>query len=308
MKKSSRAFARSNSTDRSKSIRSKAPVPGNCIRLRGACQHNLKNLDIDFPLHQLSVICGVSGSGKSSLAFDTLFAEGQRRYIESFSAYTRQFLQRIDKPRFESLEPLPPSIAVTRDARSRNNRSTVGTASEMMEYLRVFFANHAKLYCYECNRPVIAHTKETIQGTLADYENGTRCLIGFVVRWSDMGELASTLATLQSSGFLRLISNNSMLHLSNSTKDELATAFKGQESFVVVVDRLSWTGTIDSRWNQSITVAADQAMIYEPNEVVIWREVEQAETSVDGRHFEIDRFLFQLRCPYCDIDYPTADP
>lgn len=308
MKKASRAISRSNSTHRQPSIRSKTPVPGNCIRLRGARQHNLKNLDIDFPLHQLTVICGVSGSGKSSLAFDTLFAEGQRRYIESFSAYTRQFLQRIDKPRFESLEPLPPSIAVTRDARSRNNRSTVGTASEMMEYLRVFFANHAKLYCYECNRRVIAHTKETIQATLANYENGTRCLIGFVVRWSDMGELASTLATLQSSGFLRLISNHSMIHLSNSTKDELAAALKGQESFVVIVDRLIWTGTIDSRWSQSVSVAADQAMIYEPNEVVLWREVERSETSVDGRHFEIDRFLFQLRCPYCDIDYPMADP
>ena len=114
--------------------------PLGMISLRGAHQNNLQGIDLDFPLGKLTVICGVSGSGKTSLALDTLYAEGQRRYIESFSAYTRQFLQRIDKPQFDSLTNLPPSIAITREQRSRNNRSTVGTASEMLEYLRIVFA------------------------------------------------------------------------------------------------------------------------------------------------------------------------
>ena len=110
------------------------------ISLRGARQHNLKGIDLDLGIGQLTVICGVSGSGKTSLALKTLYAEGQRRYIQSFSAYTRQFLQRIDKPSFESLTNLPPSIAITRELPTRNNRSTVGTATEILEYLRMVFA------------------------------------------------------------------------------------------------------------------------------------------------------------------------
>ena len=109
------------------------------IQLRGARQNNLNGIDVDIPLGSLTVICGVSGSGKTSLALDTLYAEGQRRYIESFSAYTRQFLERIEKPKFDRLDNLPASIAVTREQRNRNNRSTVGTASEVLEYLRIVF-------------------------------------------------------------------------------------------------------------------------------------------------------------------------
>ena len=136
--------------------------PGLSILLRGAKQHNLKGIDLDIAIGQLTVICGVSGSGKTSLAIKTLYAEGQRRYIESFSAYTRQFLQRIDKPLFESLTNLPPSIAIRREMRSRNNRSTVGTASEMLEYFRVVFANHAVLNCFRCNRRVESYNPKTV--------------------------------------------------------------------------------------------------------------------------------------------------
>src|ERR1051326_3621584 len=117
----------------------------NWIRIRGAKHNNLKNLDLQIPLNALTVITGVSGSGKSTLAFDVLYAEGQRRYIESFSAYTRQFLDRLERPAAERIDGLPPAIAVTRENESRSNRSTIGTATETADYLRLLFARLGRL-------------------------------------------------------------------------------------------------------------------------------------------------------------------
>jgi len=133
-----------------------------CIELRGGGEHNLKRIDVDIPLHHLTVICGVSGSGKTSLALDTLYAEGQRRYIESFSAYARQFLARLDKPKFDRLEHLPPTLAVTRSDRSRNNRSTVGTASDLLEPLRVVFSLIAKPHCWACDASIESFTTDRV--------------------------------------------------------------------------------------------------------------------------------------------------
>ena len=124
------------------------------IELRGVAVHNLKHIDLDIPQHQLVVICGVSGSGKTSLALDTLYAEGQRRYIESFSLYTRQFLERLDKPEAERIDGLPASIAVTRDDVSRSSRATIGTTTETIDYLRLLYAKIGRLFCPSCGRPV----------------------------------------------------------------------------------------------------------------------------------------------------------
>src|SRR6476660_6679173 len=120
------------------------------IEIRGARVHNLKNIDVDIPRHGLVVICGVSGSGKTSLALDTLYAEGQRRYIESFSLYTRQFLERLDKPQADRIDGLPASIAVTRSEASRSSRSTIGTATETIDYLRLLYAKIGHLFCPSC--------------------------------------------------------------------------------------------------------------------------------------------------------------
>ena len=124
------------------------------IRIVGACQNNLKNLSLDFPLNELIVISGVSGSGKSSLAFDTLYAEGQRRYVESFSAYARQFLERMDKPQVERVEGIPPAIAIDQSNPVKNSRSTVGTMTELTDHLRLLFAKIGQLHCRQCGRPV----------------------------------------------------------------------------------------------------------------------------------------------------------
>ena len=124
------------------------------IRLRGVAVHNLKHVNLDLPLRRWITFCGVSGSGKTSLALDTLYAEGQRRYIESFSAYTRQFLEQLDKPEAERIEGIPPAIAVTHKNPSRSNRATVGTTTEVNDYLSLLFARVGEVICYQCGRPV----------------------------------------------------------------------------------------------------------------------------------------------------------
>src|ERR1017187_698569 len=132
-------------------MRKKAP---GCIRLRGVRQNNLKNIDLDVPLRQLVVIAGLSGSGKSSLAFETLFAEGQRRYIETFSPYARQFLDRMDKPQADSIEGIPPAIAIEQRNTVKSTRSTVGTMTEICDYMKMLWPHVAQLHCRQCGRPV----------------------------------------------------------------------------------------------------------------------------------------------------------
>src|ERR1017187_1602106 len=132
-------------------MRKKAP---GCIRLRGVRQNNLKNIDLDVPLRQLVVISGLSGSGKSSLAFETLFAEGQRRYIETFSPYARQFLDRMDKPQARRIEGIPAAIAIEQRNSVKSTRSTVGTITEITDYAKVVWAQLARLHCRGCGKPV----------------------------------------------------------------------------------------------------------------------------------------------------------
>ncbi len=142
-------------------------MPLRHIELRGVRVHNLKSIDLDIPHRQLIVVCGVSGSGKTSLALDTLYAEGQRRYIESFSAYTRQFLDQLEKPAAERIDGIPPSIAVTRGPTSRSSRSTVGTATELADYLRLLYAKIGQIRCCRLRQLVRADSASTSSAQLA---------------------------------------------------------------------------------------------------------------------------------------------
>src|SRR6187200_803851 len=137
-------------------------VTRDAIVVRGARQNNLKNLSLDLPLNELIVVTGVSGSGKSSLVFDTLYAEGQRRYVETFSPYARQFLDRMDKPQVDAIEGIPPAIAIDQTNPVRTSRSTVGTMTEINDHLKLLFARTAKLFCRQCAKPVRRDTPETI--------------------------------------------------------------------------------------------------------------------------------------------------
>ena len=164
------------------------------IELRGVAVHNLKHIDLDIPQHKLVVICGVSGSGKTSLALDTLYAEGQRRYIESFSLYTRQFLERLDKPEAERIDGLPASIAVTRDDVSRSSRATIGTTTETIDYLRLLYAKIGRLFCPSCGRPVERTSPQAAAELLANLPEGTRLMVAFAPTSRD-GESREALAS-----------------------------------------------------------------------------------------------------------------
>src|SRR3990172_1338815 len=137
------------------------------ILIQGARQNNLKNLTLAIPLNQLVVVTGVSGSGKSSLVFDTLYAEGQRRYVETFSPYARQFLDRMDKPQVDAIEGIPPAIAIDQTNPVRTSRSTVGTMTELNDHLKLLYARASKLYCRGCAKAVVRDTPDTIYATLA---------------------------------------------------------------------------------------------------------------------------------------------
>ncbi|MFP5406885.1 MAG: excinuclease ABC subunit UvrA, partial [Gammaproteobacteria bacterium] len=175
------------------------------IRIRGARTHNLKNISLDVPRERLVVITGLSGSGKSSLAFDTLYAEGQRRYVESLSAYARQFLQLMEKPDVDLIEGLSPAIAIEQKATSHNPRSTVGTVTEIHDYLRLLFARVGTPYCpNHPERPLEAQTVSQMADTVLAMPPGSRLMILAPVVANRKGEHAELFADLQAQGFVRV--------------------------------------------------------------------------------------------------------
>src|SRR5687768_1875275 len=153
----------------------------NPIVVRGARTHNLKNIDVSIPADRLVVITGVSGSGKSSLAFDTIYAEGQRRYVESLSAYARQFLERMEKPDVDRIEGMCPAIAIRQKNSIRNPRSTVGTTTEIHDYMRLLFARVGRTICRQCGTDVVRETAEVVARRLGELPAGTRLLLGFAL-------------------------------------------------------------------------------------------------------------------------------
>ena len=179
-------------------------VPGQgLLSIRGARTHNLKNIDLDLPKHQLVVITGLSGSGKSSLAFDTLYAEGQRRYVESLSSYARQFLQLMDKPDVDLIEGLSPAIAIEQKATSHNPRSTVGTVTEIHDYLRLLFARAGTPHCPEHHLPLRAQSVSQMVEHALSLPPETKIMVLAPVARERKGEFDALLAQMQSLGYVR---------------------------------------------------------------------------------------------------------
>ena len=184
-----------------------------CIELRGVEVHNLKQVDVDIPHGRLVVVCGLSGSGKSSLAIDTLYAEGQRRYIESFSAYTRQFLEQLEKPAARRIDHIPPAIAVAGENRNRSSRATVGTATEIVDYLRLLFARIGRVVCPGCGRHIRRETPQSAAEALQRLDAGHRLLVAF--RPTANGNGAIDWSVLRESGFVRAIVDGQWRDLSD---------------------------------------------------------------------------------------------
>src|SRR6476660_2364780 len=228
----------------------KSSVPS-AIRLRGVRHNNLKNFDLDLPLNQLIVITGLSGSGKSSLAFDTLFAEGQRRYIETFSPYARQFLDRMDKPHVDSIEGIPPAIAIEQRNAVRTTRSTVGTMTEICDYMKMLWPHVSHLHCRKCGEPVRKDSPQAVWEAMqkANSVSGalySDLLITFDLPLTEKLPLAESLALVAKQGYQRLLVGGAIVRLDEVSAGEIQkTAGK---TLTVVQDRLKPTATNKPRF------------------------------------------------------------
>ncbi len=282
---------------------------GNSISIRGCRVHNLQNIDIDIPRHKLIAICGLSGSGKTSLALDTLYAEGQRCYIESFSAYTRQFLERLDKPDCDLISGIPPAIAVTRAGGARSNRSTVATSTEIADHLRLLFAKAASLSCYGCGKPVRRDDPAVIAEEMMRLPSDTRVMIGFQVWLPNRKSASEILLGLQQEGYLRLIAGEETFHLSDSDRSKLAKKV-GRHGIecTVVVDRLSGDAEL-ARWTDSL----ENAMAEGHGRAVVLissdgNPSDEKIVPIDGSHWSQRVVSRDRRCDRCDIDYHEPVP
>src|SRR5437868_3895303 len=185
------------------------------IRIKGAREHNLRNIDVEIPRDQLVVITGLSGSGKSTLAFDTVYAEGQRKYIESLSAYARQFLDQLQKPDIDEIEGLPPTIAIEQRSASSNPRSVVATTTEIYDYLRVLFARAGTPHCWECGRKIRSQSPSQIVDAVMQYPAATKVMILSPLVRGQKGEHKDTFTAIHKQGFVRARVDGELVELQN---------------------------------------------------------------------------------------------
>ncbi|HTN72354.1 MAG TPA: excinuclease ABC subunit UvrA [Methylomirabilota bacterium] len=261
----------------------------NWIQIRGAKQNNLKNLDLQIPLNALTVITGVSGSGKSTLAFDILYAEGQRRYVESFSAYARQFLDRMDKPDVESIEGIPPTIAIDQSRPVKTSRSTVGTMTELHDHFKLLFSKIAVLYCRGCNRIVERDTAQSVFKKLSSLPEGSPVVLTFPlapssVPWEEVRN------GLQRAGFHRLLSHQTLLEL-----DQTERSPSNGEALEVVADRFAYRPQNKKRISDSL----EQAFHYGKGKLNLFFPAEGWRREPFSNHFH---------CPHCDLFYRDPVP
>ena len=221
----------------------------------GAREHNLKDVTVEIPRDALTVITGLSGSGKSSLAFDTIYAEGQRRYVESLSAYARQFLGQMDKPDVDSIEGLSPAISIDQKTTSRNPRSTVGTVTEIYDYLRLLWARIGHPHCHICGRPISGQSAEQIIDQVMELPEGTRFMVLAPIVRGRKGEYGKQLEELRGEGFTRAKIDGELRRLD----EEIALDKKYKHDIAIVVDRLVMKGELRKRLADSVETAVSLA-------------------------------------------------
>ncbi|MHC4180875.1 MAG: excinuclease ABC subunit UvrA, partial [Planctomycetota bacterium] len=287
------------------------------ISLRGVEVHNLQSIDLDLPHRNLIVLCGLSGSGKSSLALDTLYAEGQRRYIESFSAYTRQFLGRLEKPDAERIDGIPPAIAVSGDSGSRSSRSTVGTATELADYLRLLFAKIGQVFCRRCGHRVRCDSPQSAAEFLASLPSGTRYMITFRMELVEGNDLDQTAAGLREEGFVRVVAAGRIVNLAEEPLPAPSPqAAPNGGGLYVVVDRLAAGSTAENRIRDSLETAFTkgqgkcQAFVADGSVPSPQPSAKGRGTicPIDGRPWRRVGFSAELGCEDCDLEYPMPEP
>src|SRR5256714_10050521 len=259
------------------------------IAVRGARVHNLKNIDVDIPRQKLVVITGLSGSGKSSLAFDTIYAEGQRRYVESLSAYARQFLEQMEKPDVDLIEGLSPAISIEQKTTGSNPRSTGGTVTEIYDYLRLLFANIGVPHCPSCGREITSQSLERIVDMVMLYPQDARINVLAPIVRGRKGEFKKELAALRARGFTKARIDSQF----RSLEEEISLDRRRNHSIEVVVDRLIVRGGIERRLLESVDLALNLA-----DDIVVIN-------SYDGG----DRlFSRRLACVECGLSMPEMTP
>ena len=257
--------------------------------IRGAREHNLKDVSLDLPRDSLIVFTGLSGSGKSSLAFDTIFAEGQRRYVESLSAYARQFLGQMDKPDVDFIEGLSPAVSIDQKSTSKNPRSTVGTITEVYDYLRLLYARAGRPHCLVCGSPIERQTPQQIVDRILTLEDGTRFQVLAPVIRGRKGEYVELFRQLQSQGFSRVRINGETHQLAEVTAGEGPKLDKQKKQTIeVVVDRLSAKASSKRRLTDSVETALNLA-----GGLVVFDFVDLAERD-PGRE---QKFSEKMACP-----------
>ncbi len=294
-RKEERASADSRITAGASSVASAAPHPDprRTLAIRHANVHNLRNVSLELPRNRLIVFGGVSGSGKSSLAFDTIYAEGQRRYVESLSAYARQFLARMAKPDVESITGLAPAIAIEQKTIARNPRSTVGTTTEVYDYLRLLFARIGHTYCRNCDLEVVKDTPRTVQRALAELPEGTRLYMLFPMHAHDQRSLQDEFDNLREKGFFRIVIGESdeIVDLNETTPEEVR-----KEDVFVLVDRLVVRDDAEV-----MTRIADSAeTVFREGD---GRAIVQMVPGGERRHFST-----RYECAGCGIRYEEPQP
>ncbi len=262
--------------------------------VKGARVHNLKNVDVSLPRNQLVVVTGLSGSGKSSLVFDTIYAEGQRRYIESLSSYARQFLGMMDKPDVDQIEGLSPAISIDQKSASHNPRSTVGTVTEIYDYLRLLYARVGIPHCYKCGREVSRQTIDQIVDRILQLPKGTQLsLLAPVVR-DQKGEHKHMIAELKKAGYVRIRLDGNLISLEEA--ENVNVDKQKKHNLEVVVDRVTVSKEVDdiTRLTDSIETAMDLG-----DGLLIVTQAESKEEILFSQHFS---------CPNCHIDLPAIEP
>jgi excinuclease ABC subunit A len=270
------------------------------LLVRGAREHNLKDVSIDLPRDALIVFTGLSGSGKSSLAFDTIFAEGQRRYVESLSAYARQFLGQMDKPDVDFIDGLSPAVSIDQKAASRNPRSTVGTITEIYDYMRLLYARVGKPHCPICGRPIARQSPQQIVDRVLELEEGTRFQVLAPVVRGRKGEYADLLRELQTKGYSRARVDGQLVRLDDAAAGSLPTLKKYEKHDIeVIVDRLAVKDTARRRLTDSVETALGLS-----GGVVVLDFIDLPENDPHRERM----YSEHLACLYDDLSFDELEP